>query len=82
MKNLRRDDFFMDSLEKLKFQSELQRASLDYIEALLKISDKYHVNRDKTVVSEIRALLVSVSGASFEEYEVSEDGDVPCDTEN
>ena len=59
----------MQSIKDLQFQSELNRASLNYIETLLKIADKYEADRDEVVKRELKAIAISVESGSFREYE-------------
>ena len=59
----------MQSIKDLQFQSELNRASLNYIETLLKIADKYEANRDEIIKHEVETLRKSILGGSFAEYE-------------
>ncbi len=71
----------MQNIKDLQFQSELQRATLDYIEALLRIADKYEANRDETVQREVSALVVSIKDGSFATYDLgaTSEAQVPND---
>lgn len=70
----------MQNIKDLQFQSELQRASLDYIETILRIADKYEADRDETVQRELRALVTSVKGLPLAEYETTPKSKLRSDT--
>lgn len=59
----------MQDIKELQFKSELNRASLNFIESLLKIADVYEKDRDEVIKREVEALLVSISNCSFADYE-------------
>ena len=57
-------------LNGLKLSAELNQASIDYLEKLMRIADAYGKDRDEIVKREIKALFISASGSEFNGYEL------------
>ncbi len=70
----------MQNIKDLQFQSELQRATLDYIKTLLRIADKYGADRDKSVFQEIFHLNESIEESTFDTFDLEPETEVSAET--
>ena len=70
----------MQNIKDLQFQSELQRATLDYIKTLLRIADKYGADRDKAVFQEIFHLNESIKESTFDTFDLEPERKVSAET--
>lgn len=70
----------MQNIKDLQFQSELQRATLNYIKTLLRIADKYGEIRDKAVFQEIFHLNKSVKESTFDTFDLEPEPEASADS--
>lgn len=56
-------------MKSMQFHAALNRASLDYISALLRIADQFHADRDEVIKREIKTLCISVLNSSLGGYQ-------------
>lgn len=63
----------LSDAEKSEFAQDMTDASVDAIESVIRVADKYGISRDETMKQFSIVLLFSAKADSFENYEISEE---------